>query len=565
MVTSRSQLYHSYNTSRSHVCHKKVTSRSQVCHFDEEDEPKLVMIQGKNKEFLVARRKLLDVLRTASFHRGFKEINNTSFKVTDFANKQYSTECDVEVKCSEEKGKAKVTIYKDNKKKEGKKEQTLMITKKSKNKSVHVKNVTSLMQYLLEGFMKKDIKDVDVVIAVKSNDCDKCERKFPTEQGLNFHKAKTHEEKKEVNMVTYDCTQCEGKFKLQALLNSHIMKTHHVETADVEMEAGIKRQHSSSPGTIKRKKKKGEDTSELKMLNDKFNAYKKEVEHKYSVLIEENRKIKTELEKLQIEKALLDSKKEAETKLNVCSEEKIDVDNFEVDVNVTTEEEIVLDNIEVDVTAGVKQEEAVKVKDGVDDITNVLTSLKLSKMMSVGGRRTSPTALPEMQKNKWYPCTLCNFHSNVESARDWHVQNVHNDAAPCPLCNNRFSDLRSLKEHITLSHKENDVQTKKVTKTRLCAFFQTERGCKKEDECDFSHDITSCDNNITKINKLCRHGLTCFWKPRCKFIHPEDGEVLTPRGERWRRSSNHGNREPIGSGFGIPPLPLAAWWGPWWA
>ena len=79
------------------------------------------------------------------------------------------------------------------------------------------------------------------------------------------------------------------------------MKTHHVSSSDVEMEAGLKRQHSSSPGNKKTKKKKEEDTSEIKILQDKFNNYKKEVKSKYSVLIEENKKIKEELEKLQIQ------------------------------------------------------------------------------------------------------------------------------------------------------------------------------------------------------------------------------------------------------------------------
>ena len=137
---------------------------------------------------------MLDVLRTASFHRGFKDINTTSFKVTDFSNKQYSTECDVEIECGEDKGKCKVTIYKHNKKKEGKKQQTIMITKKAKNKSLHVKKCTNLMQLLLEGFMKKEINKADVVITV--NKCDKCDRKFPTQQGLTIHQSKTHGEKK---------------------------------------------------------------------------------------------------------------------------------------------------------------------------------------------------------------------------------------------------------------------------------------------------------------------------------------------------------------------------------
>ena len=41
---------------------------TKISHFDEEEEPRLLMIQGKNKEFLVSRRKVVDVLRTASFH-----------------------------------------------------------------------------------------------------------------------------------------------------------------------------------------------------------------------------------------------------------------------------------------------------------------------------------------------------------------------------------------------------------------------------------------------------------------------------------------------------------------
>ena len=166
---------------------------TKISNFDEEEEPRLVMIQGKNKEFLVSRRKVVDVLRTASFHRGFKEINDTTFKVTDFSNKQYSTECDVEIKYNEYKGKCKgkckVTIYKDNKKKEGKKQQTLMITKKAKNKSLHVRKVTRLMQYLLDGFMKKEIKEADVVIAVKK-DCDKCEKKVSHRTGINHKQVK---------------------------------------------------------------------------------------------------------------------------------------------------------------------------------------------------------------------------------------------------------------------------------------------------------------------------------------------------------------------------------------
>ena len=93
----------------------------KTSHHDEEDEPKMITIQGTNRDYLSARRKVNEAFRTASFHRGYKKALTTSFKVTDFKNQQYSSEFDVEVKQDGNKGKAKVTIYKDNKKKEGKK------------------------------------------------------------------------------------------------------------------------------------------------------------------------------------------------------------------------------------------------------------------------------------------------------------------------------------------------------------------------------------------------------------------------------------------------------------
>ena len=66
----------------------------------------MILVQGKNREYLSARKKIYEVLRSASFHRGFKKVMNTSFKVTEFKNQQYSSEFDIEVKKDGEKGKA---------------------------------------------------------------------------------------------------------------------------------------------------------------------------------------------------------------------------------------------------------------------------------------------------------------------------------------------------------------------------------------------------------------------------------------------------------------------------
>ena len=41
-----------------------------------------------------------------------------------------------------------------------------------------------------------------------------------------------------------------------------------------------------------------------------------------------------------------------------------------------------------------------------------------------------------------------------------------------------------------------------MIKKKLCAFFQTQKGCKKKNECDFSHDISSGDRNIIKNKQI---------------------------------------------------------------
>ena len=70
-----------------------------------------------------------------------------------------------------------------------------------------------------------------------------------------------------------------------------------------------------------------------------------------------------------------------------------------------------------------------------------------------------------------------------------------------------------------------------VGKRGPCAFFSQPRGCKKGSDCDFSHNLNS-QGVVLKVRKLCRNGLNCSWKPGCKFIHLEDGEVMPPRAQR---------------------------------
>ena len=108
-----------------------------------------------------------------------------------------------------------------------------------------------------------------------------------------------------------------------------------------------------------------------------------------------------------------------------------------------------------------------------------------------------------------------------------------------------MNNLNALKRHINIKHNEGRqyVQTRQnvpiqgnVTNTnvkqKLCAFYQQPRGCKKGLNCDFSNDANINQNPIVKVPKLCYNGLACTWKPRCRYVHPEDGEAIPTRAAR---------------------------------
>ena len=87
-----------------------------------------MVIQGKSPKFLNARRKIPLVINKGEKHKGKLKVNNITFRVSNLSNKKHSVEADIEIFDSVKTGKGKLTIYRDNKKKEGKKEQTIMIS-----------------------------------------------------------------------------------------------------------------------------------------------------------------------------------------------------------------------------------------------------------------------------------------------------------------------------------------------------------------------------------------------------------------------------------------------------
>ena len=88
-------------------------------------------------------------------------------------------------------------------------------------------------------------------------------------------------------------------------------------------------------------------------------------------------------------------------------------------------------------------------------------------------------------------------------------------------------------------------ETRQLVSRNPCIFFLQPRGCKKVSNCDFSH-VEGQSYTVVKIRKLCRNSTGCTWKPRCKYVHPEDGEVIPARPTREGGSGS----QPRQAGFG---------------
>ena len=186
-----------------------------------EDEPKLITLRGTNVEYLEARRKISRFMRRAYLHKDYLDVNDTKFKVTNLQAKTYSVEVDLEtVENDGKKGKVKLTVYKDNKKKTGKKEQTIMISKKARNDSRYLEIMSkNIVQYLLEGFIRKEIVEEDLLVHGKKNqnmkfECDVCSRDFVSKHALTIHMSKAHTKKVEqIEKHTFTCTFCGDNLK----------------------------------------------------------------------------------------------------------------------------------------------------------------------------------------------------------------------------------------------------------------------------------------------------------------------------------------------------------------
>ena len=247
-----------------------------------------------------------------------------------------------------------------------------------------------------------------------------------------------------------------------------------------------------------------------------FEKFKKESEAKYKAIIEEKEKIGEEMIKQQQDNYLKTATLETELK------------------EVKTE--LTLKSFRF---AEEKQNEEVSVKcvGNCDHLSCRMQTLKLQ-----GGRRTSPASNAEIRTT--HRCPQCNFTAANKNVVDKHVQNEHVMHPTCPFCQVGFTNLSALRMHIENTHKEGEdpivrpsviIQNQSSTlnsSKKLCIFHLQPQGCKKGQNCDFSHDSNRHQNNVLKIPKACQNGFNCRWKPRCRYVHPEDGESFPVRAPR---------------------------------
>ena len=407
---------------------------------------------------------------------------------------------------------------------------------------------------------------------IKSNQCDVCSRIFVNQHGVNVHKKKMHGEvsvkqnKQVKSLLSVKQEETMNRSNSVSSLsdlspppkkiNKH-MKKKQICNASEKIEESGSNGHRDSDNKIdsesqcnignadkiseleedlKLVKTQVEtvnaDSQKLKAHNTrKFNGYKAE----YKELLEEKNKILEELMKVQSERDIAIAKVESMEK--IAEEDQVD--------------------------------ECIKDSRCNGDCEHVGCDIeqvqRLKALKELGGRRRSPAE--EVALTPWKYCPQCNFKSRINNEVKEHVNQEHRSYPTCPFCNIGFDNLNALGRHIEQYHKDNGPasyqnrnavkQTRSTVSRGPCIFFLQPRGCKKGANCDFSH--SGAPQRVIKVRKLCLNGPVCRWKPRCRYIHLEDGETIPERAprEQERRAQNQvglsgGATSSGNQGFGSP-------------
>ena len=313
--------------------------------------------------------------------------------------------------------------------------------------------------------------------------------------------------------------------------NSNLRKRLHEQEAEV-----VKAMQDISDEVDKERIKinktlNSESKDKTEQYNKELKKQKREQENKYNEIKKEKDKMMDEMVAMQTENDLM------REKIQLIEKEKKIHKNMKL-FNVLLDE--VKDSSDPD--------ECVNKVNCEGDCNAVADAVKLHMMKKAGVNRTCPQEKP--LEKPIFKCDKCDFISQNKTYFTKHVKdhNVHD---------NKIAENA---RNISGQHKVKGP----------CSYYKSQNGCKKGNSCLWDHSEKAQAQIVKKIPKLCQNKETCSWKPRCKYVHPEDGESLPIRDRQERvpapaqrlqrlhfppQAAPQGHQEPSGSqGFGHPDV-----------
>ena len=152
-------------------------------------------------------------------------------------------------------------------------------------------------------------------------------------------------------------------------------------------------------------------------------------------------------------------------------------------------------------------DECVKTANCEGDCDSVSEAVNLTNMKNSGGRRSCPQTKTKII----FKCSNCGFVTGNKTFLSKHVEKTHKEESV---------------KNITI--------TDQTRVKRPCAYYNSPKGCKKADNCDWDHSDDAQAQFVTKVSILCRYKEACRWKPRCRFVHPKDGESVAVQKDQAR-------------------------------
>ena len=175
----------------------------------------------------------------------------------------------------------------------------------------------------------------------------------------------------------------------------------------------------------------------------------------------------------------------------------------------------------------------------------VADAVKLHLMKKAGITRTCPQDKP--LEKVMLKCEKCEFISQNKVYFTKHMNNHYEEESKIAKKARNISGQNKIK--------------------KPCSYFNNPNGCKKGNSCLWDHSDEAQAQSVKKIPKICQNKDTCTWKPRCKYVHPENGESLPVKqarvfsalqmsqGQSFHQAASKGHQGGSGSlGFGSPDI-----------